>query len=155
MTNTTIFNKLIEDYNTISFTHNYIFGFSYKGIVYSVKATSEILPFILTLDKASRGAGYALRFKPNNEQKVFLLSKGARVVCSTEVFNNMVAESVYNRGEVFEAIETEYAGQAWEKDNVPFYMDGDLTVDGIAYQIKFEKATFTNEKQMMKLNTRS
>ena len=152
MTNTTIFSKLISDYNKFSFTHDYIFGFTYKGIVYSVKATSEILPFILTLDKASRGAGYALRFKPTNEQKLFLIARGARAICSTNVFDNMVAECVYNRGEVFEKIETEYAGQTWVKDNVPFYMDGDLTVNGIAYQIKFEKATFTNEKQMVKLN---
>ena len=152
MTNTTIFNTLISDYNKFSFTHNYIFGFTYKGIVYSVKATSEILPYILKLDKASRGAGYALRFKPTNEQKLFLIARGAKAICSTAVFDNMVAESVYNRGEVFEKIETEYAGQTWTKDNVPFYMDGDLTVNGIAYQIKFEKATFTNEKQMMKLN---
>ena len=154
MMNTTIFSTLISEYNKFSFTHNYIFGFTYKGIVYSVKATSEILPFSLTLDKASRGAGYALRFKPTTEQKLYLLAKGARAVCSTEVFNNMVDESVYNRGEIFEKVETEYAGQVWEKDNVPFYMDGDLTVDGVAYQIKFEKATFTNEKQMMKLNMR-
>ena len=42
-------------------------------------------------------------------------------------------------------------GQIWEKDNVPFTDDGDLTVDGIAYQLKFEKATFINEKQMMRM----
>jgi hypothetical protein len=39
----------------------------------------------------------------------------------------------------------------WEKDNVPFTEDGDLTANGIAYQIKFEKATFTNEKTLARL----
>ena len=154
MTNTTIFNALINDYNFFSFTHNYIFGFCYKGLVYSVKATSDILPCVLKLDKASRGAGYALRFKPTNEQKLFLIARGAKAICSADLFNNMVTGSKYNRGEIFEKIETEYAGQTWTKDNVPFYMDGDLTVNGVAYQIKFEKATFTNEKQMMALKSK-
>ena len=54
-------------------------------------------------------------------------------------------------GEVFEKMETEKAGQTWTKDNVPFTIDGDLTVDGIAYQIKYEGATFTNEKTLAKL----
>ena len=46
---------------------------------------------------------------------------------------------------------TEFYGQTWEKDNVPFTEDGDITVDGIAYQIKFEKATFTNEKTLARM----
>ena len=154
MTNTTIFNSLIEDYNKHSFTHEYVFGFTYKGVVYAVKDTNKCLPYVLTLDKASRGAGYALRFKPNTEQKVYLLAKGAKAICSVELFKGMVEESRYNNGEIFEKIITEMVGQTWVKDNIPFYMDGDVTVDGVAYQIKFEKATFTNEKQMMKLNMR-
>ena len=39
----------------------------------------------------------------------------------------------------------------WEKDNVPFTEAGDIEVNGIAYQIKFEKATFTNEKSIANL----
>ena len=39
----------------------------------------------------------------------------------------------------------------WEKDNVPFTKDGDLTVDGVAYQIKYQKATFCNEKSLANL----
>ena len=46
---------------------------------------------------------------------------------------------------------TEKAGQTWIKDSTPFTIDGDLTVDGTAYQIKFENATFTNEKTLARL----
>lgn len=154
MTNTTIFNQLIKDYNKHSFTHEYVFGFSYQGIIYSVETTNACLPYILTLDKASRGAGYSLRFKPTNEQKLYLLSLGAKAICSAELFNGILENSIYNRGELFESIITEMAGQRWKKDNVPFYMGSDLSTNGHEYQIKFEKATFTNEKQMMKLNMR-
>lgn len=150
MKNTTAHEALINFYNETSFTHNYIFGFTYKGNVYAVEATSEVLPFITMVDKASRGAGLALRFKPNTSIKLMLMNKGAKVICSTEYFNEVHASDKYNKGEVFEKMVTESKGQTWTKDNVPYTEDGDITVDGIAYQIKFEKATFINEAQMMR-----
>ena len=146
--NIVLLEKMIQFYNNKAFTHNYIFGYTYNNNIYMVKVTSEILTLILKLDKASRGAGYALRFKPNRAIKDLLMTKGAQVLCSAEYFNELCAESKYNKGEIFEKLVTEQAGQTWEKDNVPFTKDGDLTVNGIAYQIKYEKATFINEAQM-------
>jgi hypothetical protein len=67
------------------------------------------------------------------------------------MFETLVEESKYNKGEIFEKLVTENFGQEWTKDNVPFTKGGDLTVNGIAYQIKFEKATFTNEKTLARL----
>ena len=151
MTNTALFHSLITRYNKLAYTHNYIFGFFFNGNVYMVEATAEILPYILKLDKASRGQGYSIRFSPNKEQKTFLLSKGANLICSKEYFDTCVATSKYNKGEIFEKMITEYFGQEWEKDNVPFTDGGDLETSGIAYQIKFEKATFTNEKTLARL----
>lgn len=148
---TTIFNYLIDGYNKLSFTHNYIFGFEYKGVVYATTVTAEVLPYILKLDKASRGAGYALRFCPTAEQKIFLLSKGAEVICSSEYFKTEVASSIYNNGEIFEKLVTEKFGQVWEKDNLPYTEGGDIEVNGVAYQIKFQKATFTNEKSLARM----
>ena len=149
--NTTLFNYMINAYNELAYTHNYIFGFTYKGVVYATTTDAKVLPYVLKLDRASRGAGYALRFCPTNEQKIYLISKGATVVCSKAFFESEVANSNYNKGEVFEKMITESYGQEWSKDNIPFTVDGDLTVDGVAYQIKFEKATFTNEKTSAKL----
>jgi len=145
--NTSIFNYLIDNYNKLSYTHNYIFGFEFNHTIYMAHADAEVLPYVLTLDKASRGAGYSIRFKPNKNQKMVLITK-AEVLCSAEYFESEVAESKYNAGEIFEKMVTERFGQTWEKDNVPFTEDGDLTVDGIAYQIKFNKATFINEKSL-------
>lgn len=149
--NTTMFEYLINEYNRLAYTHEYILGFAYKGVVYAVNVTADILPYTLKLDKASRGAGYSLRFKPTNAQKLMLIAKGAEVVGSVEWFKNEVASNKYNIGENFERIITEKNGQTWEKDNVPFTIDGDLTVDGVAYQIKYENATFTNEKTLARL----
>lgn len=143
--------KMVEFYNSRAFTHRYIFGFRAAGNIWFVLVSAELLPELLKLDKASRGAGFALRFKPNKAQKALLASHGAKVLCSEKFFDELASESKYNKGEIFEKLVTELAGQVWEKDNVPFTDDGDLTVDGIAYQIKFEKATFINEKQMHKM----
>ena len=150
MKNTIAHERLINYYNETSFTHNYIFGFTFKGNVYAVETTSEILPYITMVDKASRNAGLSLRFKPNTSIKYFLMDKGAKVICSVEYFKAMFENSTYNKGEVFERIVTESKGQTWEKDWIPYTEDGDITVDGIAYQIKFENATFLTERQMMK-----
>jgi hypothetical protein len=151
MTNTAVFMNLIEGYNAHAFTHAYVFGFIFEGTVWAVKAGSAIMPYILKLDKASRGAGYSLRFCPNRQQKALLLSKGAIALCSQDYLNTVCASNKYNRGENFEKLYTEYCGQVWEKDHIPYTEAGDIEVDGIAYQIKFEKATFTNEKSLARM----
>lgn len=151
MTNTTLLATMTARYNELSFTHNYIYGFFFKNTVYMVHATAEIMPYILKLDKASRGAGYSLRFCPTIEQKAMLLAKGATALCSKKFFEENVKDSIYNKGEIFEKLVTEHYGQVWTKDHIPFTKAGDITVNGIAYQIKFEKATFTNEKTLARM----
>lgn len=151
MTNTALLQNMIDRYNALSFTHQYIYGFCYQNNVYMVHADATLMPYVLKLDKASRGAGYSLRFCPTNEQKVLLIGKGAQILCSKDFFDETVASTIYNKGEIFEKMVTEFYGQRWEKDNVPFTKGGDLTVNGIAYQLKFEKATFTNEKTLARI----
>lgn len=141
---------MINAYNSVAYTHNYIFGFIFNGIVYEVNTNEEMLPEILKLDVASRGYGKALRFCPTKEIKMNLVSL-ATPLCSVEVFTYEVENSKYNKGEIFEKLVTEKFGQVWEKDNVPFTKAGDVEVNGIAYQIKFEKATFCNEKSLANL----
>jgi hypothetical protein len=141
---------MIKAYDSHAYAHNYIFGFIFRHNVYMVNTDASVLPYIMKLDKASRGQGMALRFKPDKEQKTLLLTMGAKLLCSEEYFNDVYATCKYNRGEVFEKMVTEYFGQEWKKDNIPYTKAGDVTVYGIAYQIKFEKATFTNEKSLLR-----
>lgn len=147
--------KLETFYHAKSYTDNYIAVFICNGVVYAAICKGFQMFAAVKLDKASRGAGYSLRFKPNKAEKQALMSLETITLCSVEYFNQLVAESKYNKGEIAEKLVTEYFGQTWEKDNVPFTEDGDLTVDGVAYQIKFEKATFINEAQMMRMKARA
>ena len=152
MKNNEIKRTVLSFYNKHSFTHLYILGFRFNKNIYFVIVSDKELDFVTKLDKASRGAGYSLRFKPTKAQKNFLMSLGAEVLCSEEFFNELKTMSKYNFGELFEKLITELNGQEWTKDNVPFTEDGDLTVNGVAYQIKFEKATFISEAQMMRMS---
>ena len=61
-----------------------------------------------------------------------------------------VLASRKNKGEAFEQYVTERAGQEWHKDSVPYWMDGDLTIGGTKYQIKFESASLANENTIAK-----
>lgn len=147
----TLKREMINKYNTLAFTHNYIFGFAYKGIVYMAHTTSDMMPYITSVSKASRGAGYALRFRPTTAQKVMLLQY-ATPICSTDYFKSVCESNKYNKGENYEKVVTEYYGQEWVKDSVPFTKAGDIVVDGIHYQIKFESASFCTEKSLMSLS---
>ena len=157
-----IIKKMLQDgYNKVAFTDKYIMGWTLRHMVYFTICDRELVDWVTCVDKASRGAGYALRFKPTTDQKYMLMANGAEVLCSERFFEDMLKETYvnqkgkevnYNRGEIFEKLITEkVAGQTWEKDTIPFTMAGDIEWNGIAYQIKFEKATFTNEKALMNL----
>ena len=152
MTNKSLFEHLFGIYSRLSAADSYIIGFRFRGNVYMITVDEESVKSLTKLDKASRGAGYSLRFKPTTDEKIYLLRQGAQVLCSEEFFDDMVKTTVYNKGEIFEKLVTESFGQVWVKDNIPFYVDGDITVDGVKYQIKFEKATYSNEKSLYKLN---
>lgn len=150
MTNTALFYDMIARYNAKAFTHQYIWGFEYKKNIYMAVTDAQMMALVCKLDKASRGAGYALRFCPTTDQKLALMAS-AKLICSADFFKATVANSKYNAGEIFEKMVTERCGQIWHKDNVPFTEDGDITVNGVAYQIKYQKATFCNEKSLANL----
>ena len=145
--------KMLQDrYNSMAFTDQYIMGYRFADMVYMTVCNAHIVDIVTCLDKASRGAGYALRFKPNKAQKAVLMAENMTPLCSVRFFDDMVKESKYNKGEIFEKLVTEYYGQEWEKDSVPFTKAGDIEINGIAYQIKYEAATFTTEKTLASLS---
>ena len=150
MKNEVMKHKMIEFYKATAYTHFYIFGYAYKKNVYMTIATSEVLNEIITLDKAGHNEGVAIKFKPNNAQKLMLMSMNSEVICTEEYLETLTKNSKYNRGEIFEKIITEKFGQTWVKDNIPYTEDGDITINGIAYQIKYQRATFLTEKGMIK-----
>lgn len=149
MKNAAIFYSMVSVYIKASYAHNYIFGYTYKGNVYMTIAPAEIVPTICTQDIASRNGGYSIRFNPTKKQKELLINTyPTKILCSEKYFKEISQTEKYNKGEIFEKMVTEYYKQEWQKDNIPFTDDGDITIDNIPYQIKFQKATFCNEKTL-------
>ena len=149
---TELLRLMLSKYSKLAYAHDYLLGISYKGNIYVIHCQAEELLPVVKLSKASRGAGYALRFRPTRAQKELLMSMNDKMLlCSKEFFDSEVKNSRYNKGEILEKMLTEFFDQKWIKDSIPFTKAGDVEVNGIAYQIKYENATFTNEKILARL----
>ena len=155
MTNIALHMNMVQRYSDASATHDYVFTFTFDGNVWAIclrDVNADKLQTLTKLDRASRGAGMALRFKPTKRDKVALLAMGAQVLCSVAYFNDVLNACKYNRGEVAEMLVTENMfGQVWHKDSVPFTVDGDINADGVKWQHKHEGATFCNERTLHNL----
>lgn len=152
MTTTT---KMMTTYIKNAFTKHYIIGIKDNGIIKACFTTDDILPMITTIATASRGNGASVRFKPNNKQREYLKQNAERIetICTVQELENR-AEKVgkqKNRGIAFENLLHERIGETWKHNNTSFKTDGDIIINGIAYQVKFEQATFCNEKQINRL----
>jgi hypothetical protein len=64
----------------------------------------------------------------------------------------MFANSKLNRGQIFENMVIKaWNGKPVGGKNAKFTDCGDMVVDGVHYQVKFNKATFTDEKTLHNL----
>lgn len=141
--------NLLDRYNAHAYAHKYLLGFIYKKVVYLAHVDERDLLPLTSIGEASRG-GLSIRFRPTNETKASLLDRAERL-CTASEFSAICATSKYNKGETFEKIVTERFGQIWVKDSVPFWKGPDIVVNGIAYQIKFQEATFISEQALERI----
>ena len=135
--------NLIKTYRKYSVADSYILGFIFNHMLYMINV-NEIMPRYLNVEEASRNQGENLRLRLKKAHKEQLLKKNPICLGSADC---LVADK-YNKGEIFEKLVTEYFGQTWKKDTVPFYKDGDITVNGKKIQIKLDSATLMNTKQI-------
>lgn len=131
--------QILKEYREKTASTENIIGFSHKGIVYAVR-TKKIYPRYLKEDRASRGQGKSIRLNIVKEIKKSLLRQAFPVGTTKELTGNG-----YNRGENFERLVFRYYGKEWKKDSTKFTKAGDIQIDGIEVQIKFHRATITNE----------
>ena len=137
---------MIRNYRKYSAAEGYILGFVYNKMLYFVEL-EEIMPRYLKVEEASRNQGDNLRIRLKKAHKENLMKKNPICLGSAD----LLTESKYNKGEIFEKLVTEYFGQTWEKDTIPFWVQGDININGKEIQIKFENAGLMNTKQIIKL----
>ena len=138
-------NELTTAYNKNSASHLYYFGFIVAGLLYVVCGMSfdEISAYFKN-DRASsaKGGFRKVRIKANSAELKALLPK-ALLIGSAD----MLLDSHWNKGEMFEKIITEmFTAEKWVKDSTPFFLAGDAVIGGQNVQIKLNNAELTNEK---------
>lgn len=136
---------MMKWYRNKSAADAYIIGYVVDGNLY-FNVVNEIMPRYLNVEKASRNQGENLRLRLKAKGRKQLMRKEHHCLGSAEQLN----QPKYNKGEIFEKLVTEFFGQEWEKDNIPFWEQGDICVDGVEIQIKLDTATLMNTKQIEK-----
>lgn len=134
--------NLLNAYNATSAATAYIIGFLLNARVYTIYLP-HLPEWLVAMDRESTSHGGArkLRIRMNTLARRRLLDMGAAYIGTAAE----VLASRKNKGEAFEQWITESAGQEWHKNSIPYYMDGDITIGGTKYQIKFESASLANE----------
>ena len=142
--------EMMNAYSARSAAHTYALGFVEAHRLYAVKLSFEELARFFKLDRASskRGGLAKIRIKLTAKDRAEL-SATAELIGAE---NLLTKDPAHNKGENFERELTErWTAETWVKDSIPFWMAGDIRVDGVEIQIKLDGAELTNEKLLSRL----
>ncbi len=154
---------LISEYAKMTATHNYIIGFYENKCIkaYTISLNEDELTEILKLDRASskNGGTYSIKFRPNKKIRRYIQAKATKemIICSKVWMEEKFQTTPHNRGQIFENLvisyfELEKSGKA----NTNFTQCGDAhDKNGIEYQIKFQKAVFTDERTIQNIRAKA
>ena len=141
-------NTMIRQYRRFSAADGYVLGFEYKHTVYAIMV-DEIMPRFMRVEKESskKGGAQKLQLRITKNFKEQLIRKGATALGGTEILSGQ-----YNKGVEFERIISEMNGQTFRgKENVGFWIEGDLEIDGKQIQVKFNGAQIVVERTLHRL----
>ena len=142
--------EMMTAYNARSAAHTYALGFTHAGSLYAVKLSFTELSRFFKLDRASskRGGFAKIRIKLTAADRAEL-SDTAELIGTEDL---LTKDAAHNKGENFERELTErWTSETWVKDSVPFWVAGDIRVDGVEIQVKLDGAELTNERTLGKL----
>lgn len=151
---------LFEMLNEIEYTHRYIFSYIEKGNIYAsfVEDASDLLPLICDKGRESTksGGGVAYHFRPNQKQRDLIKSVAVSTVyiCTEKEMEESRAsyERHLNRGQFAEiVIARHFNGKLNDKPNADLTSGADIEINGIEYQIKFNRATVCGETPLTNL----
>jgi len=137
-------------YNKHSAADEYWFAFPRRGKVYFIKLRHIPRKYMRLTHAASSRGGYAkIKLYISSAECDEAIQKGKAIYLCEE--SELDSDLGHNRGENVERIITEtYTTQTWIKDSVPFWIAGDIEINGKQIQIKFIGAELTNESTLQK-----
>lgn len=139
---------MIKNYRKFSAADSYILGFEYKHNIYAIEI-EEIPPRYMTVEHESskKGGAAKLQLRLKKAYREQLIRKGATLIGTEDI---LIGE--YNKGVEFERVISEMNGQEFRgKENVGFWVEGDLEIDGKQIQIKYNGAQIVVEKTLERL----
>lgn len=148
--------EMFNLYLTYSATTNFIVGAVIGNSVKFAFVDSSMLENALTTSTGSskERASTTLRLLVSKDLKAYIKDNGTELT-TKEQFETVAKEvggnGRSNRGLALEKLITEYFGQEWKADSKCFTECGDININGVEYQIKGHKATFTNEEKLREL----
>ena len=138
-------NWMTETYNKNSAAHSYWFGFVVAGLLYVVAGmTFDEISTYFKMDRASssKGGFAKIRIRAKAADLRALLPRA--ILLGSE---SLLTEAVANKGDGLEKVIVErFTTEKWARNSVPFFADGDATINGEKVQIKLNGAELTNEK---------
>lgn len=143
--------RMRRDYNKFTAAEGYAIGFHIGEDVYC--AMIEDIPRRYTTiqkESKSNGGGYGLYINvKNNKKKNELLKHSVKVGTLADL------EGQYNKGVMFEQLVYnlfgEYDPNYVAKDHTPFYVDGDVVINGKRIQVKYEHARICYDRTLKNL----
>ena len=143
-------NTLLNAYETLNAATTHFLGFVLHGIVYGGyfrEVPLEVLRLSTTSSK--RHAVAQIRVYFHKATKLEMVANGTVKPIGT--VEDLIVKNGYNRGDNFERLVAEINNiRGWKKNSVPFWIAGDLFINGEQVQVKFDGAELVNET---KLNT--
>lgn len=139
---------MIKNYRKFSAADSYILGFEYKHNIYAIEI-EEIPPRYMTVEHESskKGGAAKLQLRLKKAYREQLIRKGAVLIGDESIL-----EGIYNKGVEFERVISEMVGQEFRgKENVGFWVAGDVEIEGRQVQIKFNGAQIVVEKTLERL----
>lgn len=148
-------NDIYERYDK-SNTH-YIIGYYERGRVYMAFTVGWHYNRLATLQRssASTGNGTSSLRMPRQTTDIVRAIKAHAVktidlmsVEELDAVTDSISTKQHNLGKGYEKAVTEFFGQEWKSDTVPWWAGSDIVIDGIGWQIKYARCSFCNEGQM-------
>ena len=143
----------IENYYNSAFTHYNIIGTARNGYVkaYLIKLDLDGYKIIFSDKPCTSKRQTVIKYRSTKEKVEYLTAHALQVIdlCTEEelkakcrtFINKKGEERKENCGECFEWLMAQYFGVSQnEKSNLSYKDGGDIVVNGIPYQVKYEKS---------------
>ena len=137
-------------YHTISATNQYcIVAENTSEVFCNFYTFSQLLDFECFNTTISSSNEFSIRLKVSNELKKSIFKNGFKVA-DIEEKNHYKTLFNFNNGQISEWLVKNHFSVSYQRDNLPFFMFGDMELNNTTIQIKSHKATFATIQQLQR-----